>query len=327
MNDTKILPFCDKPFSTMYNNYSFPIGIIQGNHSNNVDPWAYGKYINCLYHSGFGYHLGKYSDVWKTHNDYVQIVNRKYGIIPLSKKIEHMKRLINEGYYIMIVLDEYYIPGMAVYQKWCFLHDSLLIGYNDEKHVFYLYGRFADQNMHISEVPYNCIEKAISKGSWSFVLKYEPKENEQLDISLIRTELSHYLYSSPSAKKGHGTKYGIQAVLSLCKHLIKQYRETAHMDYKLTRGLMEQKSLMYNLCQYLNNNGYPLPEEVLRLSKSASDSASIIHILTLKSIMNPVHNDSISKRLSNQFSRLVDAEKEYIPILLNCLHDQKVAQL
>lgn len=201
MNTLIKLPFCEDPISTMYNNYSFITGIIQGNNSNSFEPWAYGKYINCLYNPGFGYHLGKCADVWKAHEDYVHIVKSKYGVIPPCKKVGHMKRLLNEGFYIMVVLDEQYIPGMAAYQKWRFLHDSLLIGYNDEIQVFYLYGRFADQNMHISEVSYNDIEKAVSKGSWSFVLKYEPKENAHLDISLIRTELSHYLYSSPSAKK------------------------------------------------------------------------------------------------------------------------------
>lgn len=58
---------------------------------------------------------------------------------------------------------------------------------------------------------------------------------------------------------------------------------------------MEQKNLMLSMCQYLHNNGYPLPENILQLSKMASDSASIIHILTLKSIMNTGRDDSISK--------------------------------
>ena len=205
MKTTKVLPFCDTPFATMYNNYSFPIGIIQGNHRNSFEPWAYGRYINCMFNPGYGYHFcGNTIDVWREHSDFVKIVTKKYGVIPPHKKVGHMKTLLNEGFYIMIVLDEQYIPGTAVYQLRSFLHDSLLIGYNDDKQVFFLYGRFADGKLRVSEVLYNDFEKVVSKGSWSFVLKYNSKENEHLDISLIRVELSHYLYSSPSSKKGMG---------------------------------------------------------------------------------------------------------------------------
>ena len=309
----------------MYNNISFITGIIQGHHNNNFNPWAYGKYINCFFNSGFGFHLGRSGDVWREHREYIQIINRRFGIIPQSKKVAHMNWLLNEGYYIMIVLDEQYIPGMAAYQKRCYLHDSLLLGYNDEKLTYTLFGRFADGKLHIADIAYSDIEKAVSKGSWSFVLKYEPCCSSNIDTSLIMTELSHYLFSSPSLRRGKETKYGIEGIMSLGQYLSKQYRETRYMDYRYTRGLMEQKRLMSSMCQYLNSIGYTLPDEVLKLSQSASDSASIIHALTLKAKVKPDYDDSIRKRLVNHFAKIVDTENEYIPLLLNCLHNQKAS--
>lgn len=320
MKTTVVLPFCPTPVFTMLNNYSFTTGIVQGNHYNSFEPWAYGRYINCLFNPGFGLHIGQTIDVWKNHNDYIQITNRKYGIIPPKKKVSHMKRLLAEGYYIMIVLDEQYIPGMAAFQRWHFLHDSLLIGYNDEKQVFMLYGRFDDENMHISEVPYSNIEKAASRGSWSFILKYVSKSNEHLDISLIRTELSHYLYSSPSSKKKKGTKYGITAVKSLGKCLISQYQQFGYIDYRYTRGLLEQKNLMFNMCQYLVNNGYPLTEDLLQYSKSVTESASIIHMLALKAKVKSDRDYNLSALMKKHFFIIVDSERRYLPELLKCLH-------
>lgn len=85
---------------------------------------------------------------------------------------------------------------------------------------------------------------------------------------------------------------------------------------------MEQKRLMLSMCQYLNNSGYPLPEDILPLSKIASDSALIIHMIALMSRLNSSCDDSISKRLSKQFDSIVNVEKEYIPVLLRFLLDK-----
>ncbi len=315
------LPFSVKPSYTIYNNYSFVTGIIQGNHNDNVEPWAYGRYINCIFNPGFGFHIGKIADVWKAHRDYISIINRKFGVIPPQKLVPHMKKLLDEGYYIMRVLDEQYIPGMAAYQKYRFMHDSLLIGFDDDKQVFLLYGRLEDRNMHLVEVSYDNIEKAISKGSWSFVLKYTPKQNEQLDILQIRTELSHYLYSAATGKKVQGTKYGVSAVEYLSEYFAKQLKNKKKLDYRYTRGLIEQKSLMLGMCNYLNSHDYNLSEDILTLCKEATDAAQKIHLFALKSHINAKSNHNLGKRIKKQFDILLDCERKYIPMLLKQLSE------
>lgn len=304
----------------MYNNYSFITGIIQGHNINSFEPWAFGRYINCIFKSDCGFHLsGSTVNVWKEHGDYISIIDRRFGVIPVSKKVAHMKYLLDEGYYIMYSLDEQYIPGMAAYQKWSFIHDSLIIGYNEEKQVFYLFGRFADHKMRISEVSYSNIEKAVSKKSWSFVLEYNHQNCTSLNISLIKSRLTHYLYSSPDAKRISGRKYGMDAVAQLCCYLLTQYRETSYLDNRYTRGLMEQKYLMVKMCEYLNANEHSLPNDILQLSKEASDSASIIHLLALKANIKSYKDETISNSIRGQFEKLIDNERKYIPELLRCL--------
>lgn len=320
MNTRIQLPFCEDPISTMYNNYGFITGIIQGNNSNSFEPWAFGRYINCIFKSDCGFHFsGSTANVWKEHSDYISIIDRKFGVIPISKKVAHMKYLLDEGYYIMYSLDQQYIPGMAAYQKKSFFHDTLIIGYNDEKQIFYLFGRFADLKMRISEVSYSNIEKAISKKSWSFVLEYNRNNRTNLNISLIRSKLTHYLYSVPEAKRISGRKYGMDAVEQLCSYLLMQYRATSYMDYMYTRGLMEQKDLMLKMCEYINANEHCLPDDILQLSKQASDSASIIHLLALKASLKPHRDETISNGIRGQFEKLIDNERKYIPELLRCL--------
>lgn len=57
MEQTKILPFFEKPIFTIYNNYNFITGIIQGNNNNTFEPWAYGRFINCAFNPGFGFRV------------------------------------------------------------------------------------------------------------------------------------------------------------------------------------------------------------------------------------------------------------------------------
>ena len=178
-----------------------------------------------------------------------------------------------------------------------------------------------DHNLHLIEVSYSDIEKAVARDSWSFVLEYVSKSNEQLDINQVRTELSHYLYSAAPSKKVRDTKYGISAVDRLCEYLVIQLKHNNNLDYRYTRGLTEQKALMLNMCKYLNSNGYNLSEDILELCKKASDSAQRIHLLALKSYENVKSNRNLSERIRKQFDTLIDCERKYIPMLLKQLSE------
>lgn len=314
------LQFCEKPLFTIYNNFSFVTGIIQGNLNNSFEPWAYGRYINCAFNPGFGFRVFGSPDMLDVTNDLIHRIDHKD--IPRVKWLEHWKDLLNDGIYIAANIDEQYIPGKAAYNRYKYYHDSLIIGYSDEKQTFTLFARLADQNMHIIDVSYSDVRKSfIERGSWYLLFKYTPSE-VKLDIPLIRQELSHYFYSSQSSNFVRGTRYGINALEYLCEYLIRQHKHNAKMDYRLTRGLTEQKALMLSMCNYLNTNGFNLSEDILTLCKESANAAQKIHLLALKSYANVKSNRNIDKRIKKQFDILLDCERKYIPLLLKQLSNQ-----
>lgn len=175
--------------------------------------------------------------------------------------------------------------------------------------------------MHIIDVSYSDVIKSyIEKGSWFLLYKYTPNE-VVLDIPLIRQELSHYFYSSQSSNFVRGTRYGIKALEYLCEYLTRQHKHNEKMDYRLTRGLTELKALMFNMCNYLNTNGYNLSEDILTLCKEAAKAAQKIHLLALKSYANVKSNNTLGDRIRKQFDTLIDCERKYIPLLLEQLSD------
>ena len=71
------LPFYDSTIFTIYNNYSFVTGIIQGNHNGSFEPWAYGRFINCAFNPGFGFRVFGHPDIMDFNKDLIQRVNHK----------------------------------------------------------------------------------------------------------------------------------------------------------------------------------------------------------------------------------------------------------
>lgn len=311
------LPFCDSPVFTIYNDYSFVTGIIQGNNNNSFEPWAYGGYVNCMFNPGFGFRVFGYNHILDVNSKLICRV--KSVTPPKTKWLEYWRSLLNDELFIQVNVDEQYIPGKWAYKRCKYYHDSLIIGYDDDKQVFSLFARLADQNMHVIEVSYSDIQKSyVEKGSWFLLYKYTP-DRIDLDVPLIRKELSHYYYSSPSAEFTKGTRYGIKAVEYLCEYLIKQHKHKEGIDYRLTRGLLEHKSLMFSMCKYLNSIGYDLSEDILELCKKASDTAQKIHLLTLKSYVDLKSNHNLDERIKKQFDILLECERKYIPLLLKHL--------
>lgn len=317
MSQTITLPLCDSPIFTIYNNYSFITGIIQGYNNNSFEPWAYGRFINCAFNPGFGLRVFGTPDMLDVTKDLACRVKSKQ--LPRTQWLEYWKSLLDDGIYIQANIDEQYILGKWAYNLKKYYHDSLIIGYNDEKQTFTLFARLADQNMHIIEVSYSDMMKSyMEKGSWFLLYKYTPNE-VVLDVPLIRQELSHYFYSSQSSIFVRGTKYGMKGLEYFCMYLTRQHKYNENMDYRLTRGLTEQKALMLSMCNYLNNNGYNLSESILALCKEAADAAQKIHLLTLKSYANVKSNHNLGERIKKQFDVLLDCERRYIPKLIRRL--------
>lgn len=103
------LPFSDSPIFTIYNNYGFITGIIQGNSNNSFEPWAYGRFINCAFNPGFGFRVFGTPDMLDTTKGLVCEV--KSIQFPRTQWMEYWKSLLGDGIYINANIDEQYIPG------------------------------------------------------------------------------------------------------------------------------------------------------------------------------------------------------------------------
>ncbi|MEN8907968.1 MAG: hypothetical protein ABF289_18605 [Clostridiales bacterium] len=115
---------------------------------------------------------------------------------------------INEGYYIYMYLNGYYISNFWTHNKFDYMHDTLIFGYDLEKKIFKT-ADFYGQNTkyQFNEVRFDEIKKAYKSADLSnmvdllegiILMKYNDYEKYDLDIDLIRKTLEEYLCCMPS---------------------------------------------------------------------------------------------------------------------------------
>ena len=320
------LPFEEKPYLSMYQNLAFPLGIVQANARRaglDITPWLCGKYINCMY-----------TDVWPdrrfsicTHDEWYQadavfsmrsilLTPAFYQALQIDR-MDLLKRMLDQGYYVCGTFNEQYIPGKSSYQHAYFPHGFLLFGYHDPDGYFSAAGYLSDGYFHSFRVSYADFWNAIltvrqEKCGFDFY-RYRPDATFPLRVDIIRQELHDYLHSTSTVvQKQKRAKYGLCAV-EAWKQYFCACMEENRMDLRYTKGLLEHKLLMHMRVQYLYAHGYLSDPGWVKAAQSVYRKMTQFHLIALKY--------TVQQRIrSTQFLELIDealeTEKAYLPELL-----------
>ena len=93
---------------------------------------------------------------WAYYNDDYKIVEDMKGKVSNNNLITEIKKSIDEGLYVQLYIDHFYIKKSASYQKRHFLHDvATIFGYSDEEEVFVIGDNFCNGKYEIIEVSYD----------------------------------------------------------------------------------------------------------------------------------------------------------------------------
>lgn len=322
------LPFEDTPYSLMYHGSAFPLGIIQGNATKDLTPWLSGKYINCWFAPTWGNKFAHYvSDHWATGDKIlfqqrVDILYEQYNFIFKKDVIFLLRNMINMGFYPHGEYNEEYIPGKKMFRMGYFLHDYMLIGYNDTTQSFTSVGYLEDKLFQRYSIPYEYMKLAIqsvhsSKISINF-WKYNEDSQFLFDINRLITELTDYLHSTTSAKiYTKNRDWGITAIKELGKYITIMCNDEKYIDHRYTRGIMEHKFFMQLRIQYLSNIGYLQSKEYIQKAQHVYLLSQNIHLLGLK--YRTSKNATIAKRIQEIFNEIILIECNYLPSVLSDL--------
>lgn len=220
----KKLPLCESPIK-VYSNYAYVLSVLLNN--SEAKNWFYSNFIQVKYtrdtekeHSFiFNYSLGNLTKYFY-NIPYLEVRSLKRDFLLETYKdiIGFLRKAIEKGYYIMTVVDEYYLPPRSVYNIEHKLHLIMLNGFDLEKECFYSMGYNGDYYEE-ANLAFTDVFKAISSTEGNnknvrddFCMLYRLQEKRyikylqenfnyfpyKLNLKLIKRSLREYLDSKCS---------------------------------------------------------------------------------------------------------------------------------
>lgn len=241
---------------------------------------------------------------------------------------------IDDGYYVWVFLDEYFIPGTVAYQNRTNPHAFLINGYDDKSRMFNVTGYFANQHYGAKLVSYDDVERGFNEfeteefqyPNFVRLLKLNGyyKELYEFKVSWVMEQLKELLLSTPSSwrmKAFEGrTKYPNVWGMNVYDRLQQQIRlhidEQAVLDHRPSYVIWEHKKMMNKRLSYMKGRGdFVFSDEVFEQYRQIEQSALVIRNLHLKYYMS--FDNCFLEQLIDRLGRLKTDESLVIEKMLS----------
>lgn len=331
----KILPLEKNTWIQAYHIRNFELGILQSK-----TPWIYEKYINCYYKpSGALFNHCMPEQRYFVKNGVMLVqkfrFNKSIYKFEIFDFLKWAKDLLSSGWYILGYFDEYYIPEKSSYKHRHYRHSMLIYGYDEEHELFYAMG-YTRSRKYIS----HCLtfDEFISSIGGDFDRENEDyvkggiekieldafKLNSVYDFSFdlrrVYASLLDYVNSEDSGyRRQRGQKYGFDCEIEFVNYIIGN--KGFDLDERYSRFFMELKELMVRRLEYLTIEKI-VSQEILSKYKEICEYQKIIHLLFIK--YNLIRDENIIDRIVVRMKKIIEAEKEIVPRIVDQIHDHLV---
>lgn len=228
---------------------------------------------------------------------------------------------INHGYYIELILDEYYIKNRLNYQKKHYMHNNLLYGYDSEKDFVYILGY--DIKIKSTKIQKELLDKCIDDMSEIKVIKYKNNNlSMEFDlkhyVQLVRDFLegvcsgdcfSHIL---PSKNEAYGLRV-FDILLST-----KKGNWMVQEDTRTTFLLYEHALIMRERLDFFKYRSIITEDEYIKLVYKCDEMVSSANILKNLTIKNNMTGKCVEK-IMLVLHQLYERERNFYVLLLNVL--------
>lgn len=205
----KTLPI-NIPMITGYLHHAYPLIAIEDHPD--FKEWFFSNYIQlyCQHYDDsfwfnfFGFDLcpGIYEVPSLLSFQKIDNIMVKNNIIDIS---DFIINCINQGYYICIYLDDFYVKcRQFYYNNIHFIHEHLIYGYDFKKNSFTSMGYYGEGAITSSEISFPDLEKAYRASSDNLsinIYKSDKNATYNFDTQNLIELLEDYLYSRDSSKK------------------------------------------------------------------------------------------------------------------------------
>lgn len=250
---------------------------------------------------------------------------------------EYIKYYLYRNYYIIVSIDEFYIPGHRYYQKTHFFHPVMIYGCDENKGTFLILDY--DIKLITSEISMSFFESNEFVESHYPVMRYRLLSN--IYSNCFRFDINAFIQTVQDFLNGSNQNYRFAGILpcssgsygiNVFKDLIydEDGRRLLLKDIRISYLLYEHCLIMKQRIDFLQFFGYISDaDRIHRLKEMCDgmiDEAKILNNLVLK-LKNSETDDLVLLNLQNKIFRragiLYDTEKQFYELLINTLTDQK----
>lgn len=324
----KMLPYPEAPILICYHNKAFPFGIIQANSPEDITKWLCTKSINCVYNPNSPKNKFDLA-IWDTWGNWEgitthQVISIRKDLIGLFNidLLSMLKTFINYGCYISGSYNEKYIPGKLAYNIEDYIHDFLVIGYDDTN--FYSVGFMADGRFKQFDIPIqNFINSLYSVNSSKIEIAFFnynkgviPKPNVDRLISDLEKYISTANYMDNPTPKSNS--YGISTLMRIRDFFVDEVvnNKKIYVDKRYSRVLYEHEWVFLQMIDIFMDDDSK-KSEYKNYASINLKRAKLVHMLGLK--MECTQDESLIKRIKEYIDEIIDSEKIYIPGVIELL--------
>lgn len=338
MNLSRKLPLAESPIIG-YLHHAYILSIIGTD--DRYLPWYYSNYIQLRF--------DRSTEDWR-HTDYFNFYNYDFAVdqipaletnrIPydlldaaVPDALSFFIHAIDNGYYLYLFTDQFYIPEHPYYRRTHFVHDMFLYGYDQETELFYTRG-FDRQNMYRDyTIPfadfmdsYRFAEMELREKQCVYLLRKRDEIPYPFNAALVADLLEEYLssvdssYRLATSRPSRDFAYGVETYGSL-HGMLNLIREEGHADIRPFHLLWEHKKCMLARIRYMEEQGYLPAEDGLSAAYAkVEESSQAIRYLLMK--YSFTQQDGELAKIGRRLDEMADNERSVLGKMLGRLREK-----
>ncbi|AJS57214.1 hypothetical protein [Paenibacillus sp. IHBB 10380] len=235
---------------------------------------------------------------------------------------------LNHGYYVNTYINEYFLPNRHAYYSKSFLHDILIIGYDDDEKILNVVGYNREGQFVPEKVSYDDFRDAFifcssmnNTEQRTFGLIIPEKEDFHFNVSFILNQMEDFLngkndaqfkyFDIPINEQDAYGKDVYEYIISYIK------ANTTFWDIRVFRLLLEHKVALLERINFLEKMGYIKNiDELIISSEKLVKTANILFNNTLKFNITNAFGTYEKDKLSVLIKQIEQQEEDILKNLI-----------
>lgn len=341
-NKVKTL-LCEKPPITSYPIIANMMSILWA-HEEKTMPWIADRFIQLMWRGYFGNVSalrGTFYDNEVGYNKpiflscpflycsrYDRMIFHHHGM-NLS---DHVKKCVNDGYYLHLCLDHFYLAQTPSYRIKHRIHPTFIYGYDDASREVYMRD-FVQGKYQDIKTSYDELDESYSNLPYSSTLDFEMMISAmkyrdtyyKVNINKIKRDYTDYLKLVDSRgiyredpvyrQIDKDTVYGLRYY-----DVLNYMCVVKENDIRAAHVLVDHKVIQEKRIAYLSDNGLITnQEELIDLSQNLTKTATILRNMTIKIAMHKYEDIDEIIRLKNLCAQAKEEDEYFVKTLLDSL--------